>query len=683
MIRKLIACAWVILLLTAYALAGQTPFAPPGAARARIGEFGLDLDARDPSVKPGDDFYKAAVGRWMASNEIPADRTRWGAFDALSVETEEQVKTLVEALPRNAARGTVAQQVGDFYRAYLDTVAIERTGLAAAQPLLRAIDVADTHAGIATLMGRPDMAVRSPLGFFIGVDAKNPNRYVVTVGQSGLGLPDREYYLREEAPFPELRRQYAAHIGRMLALAGAAEPDEQAQAILDLETRFARAHWPIARTRERDLTYNLRQRDELSALVGGFPLREWLAAAGLGDRSEFVVREVDAVEALGRMFTAIPVTTWRSYLRYHLLNARADVLPSAMDDESFAFYGRTLNGQQQQRERSKRAIAALGGALGEAVGQLYVARHFPAESKREMTLLVENLRKAYGHRIRALSWMSESTKQVALEKLAAFRPKIGYPDKWRDYGALEIRGGDAFGNRQRAAVFAWERLVKRIDRPTDRDEWSMAPQTVNAYYNSTFNEVVFPAAILQPPFFDAAADDAVNYGAIGGVIGHEMGHGFDDQGSKSDAGGVLRTWWRPEDETAFKNLVAGLAAQYDTYEALPGLPVNGRLTLGENIGDLGGLAVAYEAYRLSLNGHEAPVLGGLTGDQRFFLSWAQVWRSLIRDARLRNLVMSDPHSPPALRVNGVVRNMDAWYAAFDVTPEDELYLSPGERIRIW
>ena len=657
--------------------------ADPPRPKPVFGDFGLDLTAQDSSVKPGDDFYRYANGGWVSKNEIPPDRTRWGAFDQLANDAEIQVRSLVEGLPADAAAGSPSQKVGDFYRAYLDTAAIDSAGLAPLSPALAEIDAARTHAAIATLMARPDLPVRSPIVYGIGPDQKNPDRYIVTLRQSGLGLPDREYYLRDDAAFAEIRAQYLAHIGRMLTLAGQLEPESQAKAILDLETKIAGVHWPIAKARERDLTYNPHSRDALEALAPRFPWSSYFSSPNLDDRREFIVRELDAVQGLARMFTDVPVATWQSYLRYHLLAGRADVLPKAFDDEAFAFYGRMLNGQQQQRDRWKRGVSALGGSLGEAVGQLYVERHFPPDSKQRMTALVENLRRAYGERITNLPWMSAETKNVALEKLAAFRPKIGYPDQWRDYGALEIRPGDAFGNQTRAAVFAWERVRQRIDRPTDRNEWNMTPQTVNAYYNATFNEIVFPAAILQAPFFDPLADDAINYGAIGGVIGHEMGHGFDDQGSKSDAKGILRTWWRSEDEEAFKTLVSGLASQYDVYEALPGLHVNGRLTLGENIGDLGGLSVAYEAYRLSLNGQEPPVLGGLTGDQRFFLAWAQVWRSLIREPRLRNQVMSDSHSPAEFRVNGVVRNVDAWYRAFDVQEGQRLFLAPGDRVRIW
>jgi putative endopeptidase len=650
---------------------------------AQIGAFGLDLTARDATVRPGDDFFRYANGHWLSTHEIPADRTRWGAPEALDEDAQKKIHELIEAFPAGAPIGSVEQKVGDFYRAYMDTDAINRTGLAPAQPALTAIAAARTHAELLRLMGRADFALMSPLQLNIRADEKNPNRYVVSITQSGLGLPDRDYYLKTETAYTDVRAKYQAHIERMLTLAGDADASSEAASIVQLETQIAAVHWPAAKRRERDLTYNARTHSELNDLAPGFAWQELLGAAGVDGQKDYIVREVDAIGALGALFNEVPVERWQSYVRYHYLVSVSDVLPKPIDDESFDFYGRTLNGQKEQRERWKRAVNAVNASLGEAVGQIYVEHYFTPAARAQVIALVENLRAAYGERIRHLSWMSAGTKKVALQKLATFRPKIGYPIRWRDYATLEIRPGDAFGNAERAAQFEWHRELVRINSPTDRDEWNMTPQTVNAYYNPTFNEVVFPAAILQPPFFDPAADPAVNYGAIGGVIGHEMGHGFDDQGAKSDAQGVLRTWWQPQDEIAFKKLVDRLAAQYDAFEPLPGLHVNGRLTLGENIGDLGGLSVSYAAYHLSLHGRQAPVIDGLTGDQRFFLAAAQVYQSLYRDELMRKLVVSNPHSPPQFRVNGVVRNMDAWYAAFDVQPRDRLYLSPAERVRIW
>ena len=657
--------------------------ATTSAARPQIGAWGLDLAAADRSVKPGDDFYRYADGKWLDTTQIPLDRTSWGSFVELADRSEREVREIAESLPADAPQGSTEQKAGDFYRAYLDTVSIEQKGLSPALPGLQAIAAARTHEQLADLIGRPDLDLKAPLGVGITTDQKNPDRYIVVILQSGLSLPDRDYYLKDDPVFTNLRAKYQTHVERMLRLAGEKDPAAQAASILDIETRIAKVHWPAAKRRERDLTYNLRTRAELDQLSPGFPWQPLLAAQGLDGQTEFVVRELDAVQALSALFKQIPVERWHAYFEYQYLAANADVLPAAFDAERFDFYGHVLNGQPQQRERWKRAVAALNGGLGEVTGQLYVQKYFPPEAKQKVVALVENLRLAYSARIQQLPWMSVDTKKVALEKLAAFRPKIGYPDKWRDYSALQVVAGDAFGNKSRADVFEWHRQLERLGKPTDRDEWHMTPQTINAYYNPTFNEIVFPAAILQPPFFDAHADAAVNYGGIGGVIGHEMGHGFDDQGSKSDARGVLRTWWQPEDDQAFRKRVDSLAAQFDQFEALPGLNVNGRLTLGENIGDLGGLSVAYEAYHISLQGRKAPVLDGFTGDQRFFLSWAQVWRSLYRDEQLRTLVMSNPHSPPKFRVNGPVRNLDAWYTAFDVKAGDQLYLPPEDRVRIW
>jgi putative endopeptidase len=653
------------------------------APKPAIGTWGFDLAGMDTSIAPGADFFRYANGHWLATNEIPADLSSWGSFTKLAIDTEQQVHELLEALQPGAASGTPEQKVRDFYRTYLDVEAIEKAGLTPAEPALKEIAAAKSHADIARLMGRADLGLAAPINFDVSIDDKNPDRYITYVTQGGLSLPDRDYYLKKDEQFAELRTKFLAHIEKLLGLAGDADAAKQAKVVLDVETQIAQRHWPVEKRRERELTYNLRTRDQLRSLAGNFPWQDLLSASGLQDQPEFIVAELDAVRSLAAFFTSVPVDHWRTYLRYHFLIAHAGVLPKAIDDERFDFYGRTLNGQPEQRERWKRAVAALDDTIGEVVGQLYVKKHFPEDAKRKMEELVENLRKAYAQRIRGLDWMSEDTKKVALKKLQTFKPKIGYPDKWRDYSDLEIKPGDAFGNAVRARVFAWNYDVNRLGRPTDRDEWFLPPQTVNAYYNPTFNEIVFPAAILQPPFFDPLADPAVNYGGIGGVIGHEMGHGFDDQGSKSDAQGVLRTWWKPEDEKAFKVLVDRIVEQYAQYEPLPGLKLNGRLTAGENIGDLGGLTVAYTAYQIALGGKTAPVIDGFTGDQRFFLAWAQAWREKRRDESLRNLVMSDPHSPPMFRVLGVVRNMDEWYAAFDVKPEDPWYLPPEQRVRIW
>jgi putative endopeptidase len=657
--------------------------APAPHGHAQIGAWGVDLSGGDPSVKPGDDFERYSNGHWDDTTQIPPDRAWWGSFAVLRERSLQQVREILEALPPDAAAGSNPRKLGDFYRAYLDSDAIERAGLAPARPVLQAIAAATSHEDLARLMSRPELRLTWPLDFYTPPDEKDPDHYMVAVTQSGLGMPDRDYYLKDEPVYRELRARYAAHIERLLKLAGDAAAAQAANSIVEIETQIATAHWPSAKRRERDLRYNPHTREDLPGFAPGFPWPELLAGAGLASQPRFIVREPDALQALGELFRKLPVSRWQSYLSYHYLVGNADVLPRAFDDEVFDFYGRALHGQQQQRARWKRAVAAADAALGEAAGERYVQRNFPPASKQQMLDLVENLRAAYAQHIRQLPWMTAATKKVALEKLAAFHPKIGYPDKWRDYSALEVRADDAFGNVTRGAAFEWQRQLKRLGGPTDRGEWGMTPQTVNAYYNPTFNEVVFPAAILQPPFFDPNADAAVNYGAIGGVIGHEMGHGFDDQGAKSDARGVLHTWWRQEDTDAFHGRVDRLVAQYDAYSVLPGLNINGRLTLGENIGDLGGLSVSYDAYHRSLHGARAPLRDGLSGDQRFFLSWGQVWRQLNRDEDLRSQVTSDPHSPAKFRINGVVRNIDAWYGAFDVRPGDKLYLPPQERVRIW
>ncbi len=667
------------------ALAALVGGAAAAAAPApAIGRYGLDLVGGDPAVPPGTDFYRYAGGKWLATTPVPADRTSWGTFAKLREESDAHVHEILEAAAADQApAGSPARKIGDYYASFLDAAAIDAQGLAPAQPALAAIAAANSPEDIARLMARADLGLPAPIDFGITVDRKNPDRYVVTAHHGGLALPDRDFYLRDDAQFAKIRSQYREHIERLLALAGEADAAASAQTILALETEIAKLHWPRAERRDRDKTYNPETRAQLAALAPGFPWDAALDAAGLGTVPEVIVSEVTAMRPLGELFRTTPLESWRAYLRYHYLRQHAAVLPAALDQEVFAFFGHTLNGQPEQRVRWKRAVEATNGALGEAVGQLYVARYFPPASKAAMLALVENLRRAYAERIAGLTWMSAETKRAAAEKLATFRPKIGYPDHWRDYSALEVRRGDAFGNAMRAALFEWRRDVDRLGKPTDRDEWHMTPQTVNAYYNPTFNEIVFPAAILQPPFFDPAADLAVNYGAIGGVIGHEMGHGFDDQGAKSDAHGVQRPWWNERDVAAFQQLTSRLADQYSAFEPLPGIKVNGKLTLGENIGDLGGLTVAHEAYHLALGKRRAPVLEGLTGEQRFFLGWAQVWREVDRDESLRNRVLSDPHSPAQYRVNGVLRNIDAWYEAFGIKPGDALYLPPAERVHIW
>jgi len=646
-----------------------------------LGDFGVDLTAIDASVAPGDDFYDYVNGEWMKSFVMPDDYSSYGSFTVLAERSEERLKEIIESISPKAAAGTDEQRVRDFYAAYNDVDAINAKGLSPLADDFAMIDALSSAEEFMAVSFDAERLVKSPIGAWIGVDAKRPEQYAVHLTQSGLGMPNRDYYLEER--FADKQAKYRAYIAKILTLAGYGDPQGAADRIYDLELAIARVHWDPAKRRNRDLTYNLKTIEQLEAYAPAAPWRAMLDSAGLNGVSEVVVREDDAVRNIASIIATTPIETLRDYFRFHLINSNADVLPSEFDDANFAFFRTELRGVPKQKERWKRATAAIGGSLGEAVGKIYVEKYFPSSSKAQMVDLVANLRSALGARIETLEWMSEETRAKAEEKLSKFTPKIGYPDKWRDYEGLEIIAGDAYGNAARAAKFEWDFEVSRLGGPVDRSEWGMTPQTVNAYYNPTLNEIVFPAAILQPPFFDPNADPAVNYGGIGAVIGHEIGHGFDDQGRKSDGDGVLIDWWTAADADRFKERADKLGAQYATYEPIEGFPVNPGLTMGENIGDLGGLAMAYHAYKLSLGGQEAPIIDGLTGDQRFFLSWAQVWKRAVREEHLKNQIASDPHSPATYRVNGVVRNMDAWYEAFGVTPDNALWLDPEDRVQIW
>jgi putative endopeptidase len=649
-----------------------------------IGSFGVDMTAIDPNVKPGDDFYQYVNGAWLNANTIPDDRVTWGTNDILVVKAEHDVRAIIEeAAAAGGETGSNRQKIADFYNAYLNQDAIDARGLEPIQPALTQIAALRTHEDVVRFVGTPGNGASFPIAIGIGLDERNPDRYLPQMFHGGLGLPEREYYRRDDRQFPQLRAGYEAACANMVGLIGQSDTQAKARAIMALEREIAERHWPIADRRERERTYNLMTRAQVRALAPSFPWDAYFEARGLASQDEVVIAELSAMGPLAELVVATPVSTWKSYLAWHYVRGRAAVLPRAVDDANFDFFGRQLNGAQRQRDRWQRAIQATNGALGEAVGELYVARHFPPETKAQALELVENMRRAYGERIDQSPWMSAETKVLAREKLATFRPKIGYPDRWKDYSGFEVRAGDAFGNQQRFAIWDWNNDLARLGRPSDREEWFMVPHAVNAYYNPPFNEIVFPAGYLQPPLFDPNADPAVNYGAIGGVIGHEMGHGFDDQGAKSDARGVLRDWWLPEDVTRFRAVTDRLADQYSQFEPLPGLRLNGRLGLGENIGDCGGLQVALHAYRISLNGAEPPVLEGTTGLQRFFMGRAQHRKQLQREEALRNQVMTGPHSPARYRINGPARNMDAWYEAFNVQPGDALYLPPEERVTIW
>lgn len=647
-----------------------------------LGEWGVETDYIDPEVDPGDDFYRHVSGKWLDTFEIPDEFSSYGSFTVLFERSEEQVRDIIEsAASGDAPAGSIEQKIGDFFASYTDVETINAKGLEPIAGDLETVANLETHEDVARAMSNPELGVNAFFGAYVDIDSKQTDRYILYLVQSGLGMPNRDYYLEDK--FADKRAKYREYIAEMLTLAGVEDAAGKAQAIYDLEHAMAEVHWEPAKRRNRDLTYNLKTLEELKAFAPQAPWDAMLEEAGLTGQTEFVVREDDAVQNLARIFADTPVETWRDYLQFHLLRDNAGILPTEFDDATFAFFGTELRGTPKKRERWKRGVAAVNGALGEAVGQVYVDRHFPPESKEKMDALVANLRAALDERLDTLPWMGEETKAKAHEKLDKFTPKIGYPEKWEDYSALEVVRGDAYGNAKRANAWQWNDMISKLGGPIDETEWFMTPQTVNAYYSPNRNEIVFPAAILQPPFFDPNADPAVNYGGIGAVIGHEIGHGFDDQGRKSDGDGVLRDWWTEEDAAAFEKLADALGAQYETYEPIEGFPVNPELTMGENIGDIGGLNMAYHAYKLSLNGEEAPVIDGYTGDQRFFMAWAQVWKRVVREEALKNQVATDPHSPAQYRVNGVVRNMDAWYEAFDITEGDDLYLAPEERVRIW
>jgi putative endopeptidase len=618
----------------------------------------------------------------VAAFTIPPDHSSYGAFTQLAELSEQRVRELIEtASITPSTPGKNAQKVGDFYASFMGQAMIDAEGLKPIEANLARIAAAKSRDDIAMLFGTPGYS--SVFALAIGPDFKDPNRYAVNIGQSGLGLPEREYYLSSDPKLMDIRHQYAKHIERMLALARVAGAQTKARQILAFETELARVQWSIEKRRETEANYNPRSKAELLAYAPAFGWQKFFDASELGDRQSFILNELTAIKDSAALVANTSLPTLKAYLTYRYLSDHASVLPAAFDREDFAFYGTALSGTPQQRERWKRGVQAVNGALGDAIDQLYVEKYFPPESKAKMEILVANLRVALGERIEALDWMTPETKKRALAKLATFTPKIGYPNKRKDYSALDIRRGDALGNVERASLWEWHRELARLDQPVDRDEWQMQASTANAYYNPLNNEIVFPAAILQPPFFDPNADDAVNYGAIGAVIGHEMSHGFDDQGRKFGPDGSLSDWWTPRDVSAFNERAKQIVIEFSTFQILPGLYVKGENTLGENIGDLGGVNVALRAYHDSLQGHQPPVLGGLSGDQRFFLSFAQVWRSKSRDDALRNQVLTDVHSPDSVRVNGELPSIEAWYTAFDVKPGDKEYVPPERRMSIW
>ena len=650
------------------------------AQAPRFGTWGFDPAGEDPSVKPGDDFYHYAQGKAVDAIVIPPDHARFARFDALQDLSEARSRQVIEGAAKSADPD--AQRIGALYAAYMGEARLNALGDKPLRRDLQAVRRVRTRDDLARLMGLGAKSFHgSWFGLYIGDDAKNPMRYAVILSQGGLNLPDRDYYLTPG--FAPQKAKYQDYVADTLKRIGWPDAQARAKDIVDLETAIAQASWSRVERRDDDKTYNPFTVDDLAKAAPGFPWRTFLAAADLGQVQRVIVSENTAFPKLAALYASTPVEVLRAWAAFTLADHASPYLDKAYDDAHFAFHSTALAGVPEQRARWKRAVGLINGNLGEALGRLYVQAYFPPESKARMLTLVGELRAALAERLRRVDWMSDGTKAKALEKLGKLNVKVGYPNRWRDYSKLSLTAEDLYGDVDRAQAYDWAFHVDRLDKPVDREEWDMTPQTVNAYYDSTRNEIVFPAAILQPPFFDPNADAAVNYGGIGQVIGHEMTHGFDDQGRKSDGDGVLRDWWTAQDAARFDARAQRLVEQYSAFEPYPGAHVNGKLTLGENIADLGGLLIAFDAYHASLHGQAAPVADGLTGDQRFFLGWSQIWAAKIRDDAQRRQLAADPHSPSQYRVNGVARNMDPWYAAFDVQPGDKLYLAPDQRVRIW
>jgi putative endopeptidase len=668
------------------ATASTTTTKPSTTAAPRFGTWGIDLEGMDRSIKPGDDFFRYVNGKWAATTQIPADRTSFGAFAILRELSDARVRAILDrwAADKNLKAGSDEAKVAALYRTYLDEATAEKLDAKPIQPHLDAVKKAKTHEDMARLMGRSSSTFgRSFFGAGVNDDAKNPDRYALYLSQSGIGLPDREFYLRDN--FKPQKERYQQYVAEMLRLIGWNEPEQSAAAVVAMESKIAEAHWTRAEGRDRDKTYNPTTVAELEKNAPGFPWTIYFQEAGIAGADRAVVRQNTALPKIAKIFAATEVDTLKAWEAFHVADDAAPLLSKRFVDAEWEFRSKFLNGAQEQRPRWKRAVGSAETALGEAIGRTYVAEYFPPESKAKMEKLVADLRTAMKARIRNLQWMSPETRTRAIEKLAKFGVKIGYPSEWRDYSKLQIKEGDLTGNVERAAKFEWAYDVSRIGKKVDENEWGMTPQTVNAYYSSSKNEIVFPAAILQPPFFDPNADPAVNYGAIGGVIGHEITHGFDDQGRKSDGEGMLRDWWAAEDAAKFEGQAKRLGAQYEGFDLpqLPGLHITAGLTMGENIADLGGILLGLDAYRVSLNGQPAKVIDGFTGEQRVFLGWGQVWRTLLRDDALRQLIINDSHSPGMVRAFAPLRNVDAWYDAFGVKEGDAQYVKPEERVRIW
>lgn len=646
---------------------------------------GISLENMDTNAAPQEDFYVYTNGTWLKNQVIPADKSNYGSFTKLYDDAQKNLKLIIEqaSADQSAVVGSEQQKLGDFYNSFMDEEAVNAKGVTPLKPMFDSIDNIKTHDDVAEMFGALyRKGVSGPLGGYVYNDAKQSDQYIFYVGQSGLGLPDRDYYFKEDDKSKANCEAYVAYMADMFDMAGVPDAKDAAARVMDLETKLADKMWTRVESRDANKRYNKYSTEEFVEYMGGFAWEKYSSAMGLST-TELVASQNTYMKALGEMFTDIDVETWKEYMKLRTLSEFASQLSTNFADRNFAFYGTTLRGIEEQQPRWKQAVSGANSILGEMLGKLYVEKHFKPEAKERMEQLVQNVIKGFEVGIKELEWMTEETKIAALEKLSKFTPKIGYPDKWTDYTALEIKPDDLVGNYIRASEFEIQKNLDKLGGPIDNTEWGMTPQTVNAYYSPVKNEIVFPAAILQPPFFNLDAEDAVNYGGIGAVIGHEIGHGFDDQGAKYDGDGNLRNWWTKADEENFQERGKKFSEQFSSFQALEGEFVNGDLTLGENIGDLGGLTIAFKAYKMSLNGKPSPVLDGFTGEQRVFLGWGQVWRRLYRDEELRTRLVTDPHSPSRYRVNGIVQNMPEFYEAFDVKPGNAHYLPEEKRVKIW
>jgi len=681
--RHLLSALTLALLASATGHAGAHGAAATTSAKPTSG---IAIEYIDPAVRAQDDFFTHLSGKWLATTEIPADKSSWGAFAKLHEDTQPQLRAIIEQAAANPQAGADAQRIGDFYASFMNEARLEQLGSAPLNNTLAHIAALQDKKGIPALMAQfAKLGINAPFVGGVHQDNKDSTKYVVDFYQSGLGLPDRDYYLKQDdARLAAILAKYEPHVAAMLALAGDKHAGANAKAIVALETELAKVQWTPVELRDPVKAYNKVEIAKLNALTPNFDWTPYLSGLGVTGKVNYVIiSQPSYLKGVSDILAATPLEAWKAYFTWKTIRTYAPYLSKAFVDENFAFYGTTLSGAKEISPRWKRGVMTVEGALGESLGKLYVEQHFPAERKARMEALVGNLLMAYKQSINKLDWMSPATKKQAQAKLAKFTTKIGYPNKWRDYSALAVSKDDLVGNVQRSNMADFNKEINKLGKPIDRDEWGMTPQTINAYYNPEMNEIVFPAAILQPPFFDASADDAVNYGGIGAVIGHEISHGFDDQGSQYDGDGNLRNWWTESDGKNFEKKTKALVAQYNAFSPLPGYTVNGELTLGENIADNSGVAIAYKAYKLSLKGKPAPVIDGLTGDQRFFMGFAQVWRSKMRDPEMIKRVKTDPHSPGQFRANGTMRNQPGFYDAFKVKKGDKMYLAPQERVIIW